>query len=48
MPPGGNVEVWGVPVAENQVGGRTASQAMLDSSRSGSELLLQCAPVLPE
>lgn len=39
VPPGGNVEVWGVPVAENQVGGKTASQAMLDSSRSGSELL---------
>lgn len=48
MPPEGDVEVWGVPVAENQVGGRTASQATLDSPSSGSELLLQCAPVLPE
>lgn len=48
MPPEGNVEVWGVPVAENQVGGRTTSQATLDSPGSSSELLLQCAPVLPE
>lgn len=48
MPPEGNVEVWGVPVAKNQVGGRTASQATLDSPCSSSELLLQCAPVLLE